>query len=130
MSEEIRAAKNSLAATEKQLNLDASMLRMALELAGEVAKIYKQASASLAFAVLLADDLAEQAQGAVRDAAKAGGNAEGSPRWAAFWRSVLDLQANGGEGGIRTLERACAPYSLSRRVPSATRPPLRASCRL
>ena len=31
-----------------------------------------------------------------------------------------------GEGGIRTLERACAPYSLSRRVPSATRPPLRA----
>src|SRR3954454_11287585 len=31
----------------------------------------------------------------------------------------------GGEGGIRTLERACAPYSLSRRVPSATRPPLR-----
>ena len=30
-----------------------------------------------------------------------------------------------GEGGIRTLERACAPYSLSRRVPSATRPPLR-----
>ena len=31
-----------------------------------------------------------------------------------------------GEGGIRTLERACAPYSLSRRVPSAARPPLRA----
>ena len=30
-----------------------------------------------------------------------------------------------GEGGIRTRERACAPYSLSRRVPSATRPPLR-----
>ena len=29
-----------------------------------------------------------------------------------------------GEGGIRTRERACAPYSLSRRVPSATRPPL------
>ena len=35
-----------------------------------------------------------------------------------------------GEGGIRTLERACAPYSLSRRVPSATRPPLRALRRL
>ena len=34
--------------------------------------------------------------------------------------------AESGEGGIRTLERACAPYSLSRRVPSATRPPLRA----
>ena len=35
-------------------------------------------------------------------------------------------QVFSGEGGIRTLERACAPYSLSRRVPSATRPPLRA----
>src|SRR5215211_4847164 len=34
-------------------------------------------------------------------------------------------QLRGGEGGIRTRERACAPYSLSRRVPSATRPPLR-----
>ena len=30
-----------------------------------------------------------------------------------------------GEGGIRTRERAFARYSLSRRVPSATRPPLR-----
>src|SRR4051794_6649454 len=29
-----------------------------------------------------------------------------------------------GEGGIRTLERGCPRYSLSRRVPSATRPPL------
>src|SRR5438034_10302247 len=40
-----------------------------------------------------------------------------------------DLHADSrvsGEGGIRTRERACAPYSLSRRVPSATRPPLRA----
>ena len=39
-------------------------------------------------------------------------------------------EARSGEGGIRTLERACAPYSLSRRVPSATRPPLRALDRL
>ena len=29
-----------------------------------------------------------------------------------------------GEGGIRTLDGALTPYSLSRRVPSATRPPL------
>src|ERR1051326_1209033 len=45
-------------------------------------------------------------------------------------RSSSDQRAknalDSGEGGIRTLERACAPYSLSRRVPSATRPPLRA----
>src|SRR3954470_25083129 len=32
-----------------------------------------------------------------------------------------------GEGGIRTLERGCPRYSLSRRVPSATRPPLPAA---
>ena len=31
----------------------------------------------------------------------------------------------GGEGGIRTLDGGFPPYSLSRRVPSATRPPLR-----
>ena len=37
----------------------------------------------------------------------------------------MGLLGYSGEGGIRTLERACAPYSLSRRVPSATRPPLR-----
>ena len=30
-----------------------------------------------------------------------------------------------GEGGIRTLDGGFPPYSLSRRVPSATRPPLR-----
>jgi hypothetical protein len=37
-----------------------------------------------------------------------------------------------GEGGIRTRDGDFAPYSLSRRVPSATRPPLRtgrAQCR-
>src|SRR3954467_8178477 len=32
--------------------------------------------------------------------------------------------AQSGEGGIRTLERGCPRYSLSRRVPSAARPPL------
>src|SRR3954452_23937268 len=52
--------------------------------------------------------------------------AESSPDKDAFWRSVFNLRADDGEGGIRTLERACAPYSLSRRVPSATRPPLHA----
>jgi len=34
---------------------------------------------------------------------------------------------NGGAAGIRTLEEACTPYSLSRRAPSTTRPPLRIS---
>jgi hypothetical protein len=33
--------------------------------------------------------------------------------------------AENGEGGIRTRDRGFPPYSLSRRVPSATRPPLR-----
>src|SRR3954471_1806427 len=33
--------------------------------------------------------------------------------------------AGNGEGGIRTLDGGFPPYSLSRRVPSATRPPLR-----
>src|SRR5215211_9528426 len=42
----------------------------------------------------------------------------------------LHGQRVSGEGGIRTLERAYAPYSLSRRVPSATRPPLRGGFRL
>src|ERR1700743_228532 len=32
---------------------------------------------------------------------------------------------NGGEGGIRTLEHLLGCYSLSRRAPSTTRPPLR-----
>src|SRR5918999_6104480 len=40
-----------------------------------------------------------------------------SPATAASCRS--------GEGGIRTLDGGFPPYSLSRRVPSATRPPLR-----
>src|SRR5919204_6148181 len=40
------------------------------------------------------------------------------------------MRIRSGEGGIRTRERACAPYSLSRRVPSATRPPLRETCGL
>ena len=45
-------------------------------------------------------------------------------------RACRESSPPSGEGGIRTLERACAPYSLSRRVPSATRPPLRApDCR-
>ena len=35
-----------------------------------------------------------------------------------------------GEGGIRTRDGDFAPYSLSRRVPSATRPPLRAATSL
>ncbi len=37
----------------------------------------------------------------------------------------FELRSTGGEGGIRTRERTFARYSLSRRVPSATRPPLR-----
>src|SRR5918999_1927492 len=46
-------------------------------------------------------------------------------------KSFAAAQANpsaadqSGEGGIRTLDGGFPPYSLSRRVPSATRPPLR-----
>jgi site-specific DNA recombinase len=166
LGKEIEGAKASLAATEEQLHLDGTVLRMALELAGDVAEVYQQGSKSLKrgynqaffkklyvlpewdddssqivvkvveatltrpYAVLLAEDFAENARQAVAAIRKATGNAEGNPDGAAFWRSVFDLHANGGEGGIRTLERACAPYSLSRRVPSATRPPLRAFGRL
>jgi site-specific DNA recombinase len=44
---EIQAAEKSLAATEEQLSLDASMLRMALELADNVAEVYREAPESL-----------------------------------------------------------------------------------
>ena len=44
---EIAAAENSLATTEQQLNLDAAVLRMALELAGDVAQVYREAPSSL-----------------------------------------------------------------------------------
>ena len=47
MNGEIRAAEKSLAATEQQFNLDGAMLRMALELAGDVAKVYRDGSKSL-----------------------------------------------------------------------------------
>jgi hypothetical protein len=162
LDREIEAAKKSLAATEDRLRLDGTVLRMALELAGDIAEVYGQGAESLKrgynqalfkklyvlpewddeleqtvakvsdaeltrpYAVLLAEDFAGNARRAVAAIRRAAGKAEGSPDGAAFWRSVFDLDAYGGEGGIRTLERACAPYSLSRRVPSATRPPLRA----
>jgi site-specific DNA recombinase len=44
---EIHAAEKSLATTEQQLSLDATMLRMALELAGDVAEVYREAPESL-----------------------------------------------------------------------------------
>jgi site-specific DNA recombinase len=159
ISKEIEAAKKSLAATEQRMTFDATMLRMALELAGDVAEVYEQAtpavqraynqaffkrinvmpdwddsgemtvrviSAELTepFKVVLAESFATKIQAAAKRL-KSAGKAKAAPLGAAFW-SVFDLEAIGGEGGIRTLERACAPYSLSRRVPSATRPPLRA----
>src|SRR5271168_3398850 len=40
------------------------------------------------------------------------------------------LNAAGGEGGIRTLEHLLGCYSLSRRAPSTTRPPLLAAARV
>ena len=46
------------------------------------------------------------------------------PRARAATRSPRPPCAS-GEGGIRTLDGGFPPYSLSRRVPSATRPPLR-----
>jgi site-specific DNA recombinase len=161
LDKEIEAARKSLAATEGQFRLDGTILRMALELAGDIAEVYRQGPESLKrgynqaffkklyvlpewddehgqmvvrvteaeltrpYAVLLAENFAKNARQAVAAIRKATGKAEGSPGGAAFWRSVFDLEPRGGEGGIRTLERACAPYSLSRRVPSATRPPLR-----
>src|SRR5450631_1563762 len=36
----------------------------------------------------------------------------------------ISTNFNGGEGGIRTLEHLLGCYSLSRRAPSTTRPPL------
>lgn len=44
---EIQAAEKSLAATEQQLSLDAAMLRMALEMAENVAQVYGEAPESL-----------------------------------------------------------------------------------
>jgi site-specific DNA recombinase len=44
MQTEINAAEKSLAETEQRLSLDADMLRMALELAGDVAEVYATAS--------------------------------------------------------------------------------------
>lgn len=46
MQTEIRAAEKSLAETEQRLTLDADMLRMALELAGDVAQVYAAADES------------------------------------------------------------------------------------
>jgi site-specific DNA recombinase len=43
MQTEIKAAETSLAETEQRLSLDADMLRMALELAEDVAEVYAQA---------------------------------------------------------------------------------------
>jgi site-specific DNA recombinase len=161
MQQQIQGAEESLAATEKQLNLDATELRMALELAGDVAKVYANAPAAVKrgynqaffktlfvkpdwdeergetvvrvvdaeltppYAVLLADDFAGKALAESEKIQERAQNADSGPEGAAVWWSVFDLLTLGGEGGIRTLERACAPYSLSRRVPSATRPPLR-----
>ncbi len=174
LDKEIEAAKNSLAVTENQLSLDGTLLRMALELAGAVAKVYRTAPNAIRrgynqaffkkllvkpeqdetgklmarvveteltepFKVLLAQDFEQDALIAAGEVAREScPETRKRPRGfgAAFWQSLVELkprasgslfdpEALGGEGGIRTLERACAPYSLSRRVPSATRPPLR-----
>jgi site-specific DNA recombinase len=162
MDREIAAAKKSLAATEQQLNFDAGLLRMALELADDIAEVYRTADPALKrgfnqaffkrimvmpcrdedtgelavrvsgaeltapYAVLTAKDFTKKALAVATSLRNRDAKTEGGPHGAAFLRSIFDLHAFGGEGGIRTLERACAPYSLSRRVPSATRPPLRA----
>jgi hypothetical protein len=55
-----------------------------------------------------------------RDHGGAGTHAEPAPAVA-----KADGDGGNGEGGIRTRDRGFPPYSLSRRVPSATRPPLR-----
>jgi site-specific DNA recombinase len=163
MDRDIAAARKSLVATERQMILDTRLLRMALELAEEVATVYKNAEPQLRralnqaffaririrptydnggrmtgvevagadltkpYKVLAAQGLVKDARSATAWISQGSGKKKGSPGGTAFLRSVFDLDAYGGEGGIRTLERACAPYSLSRRVPSATRPPLRAN---
>jgi site-specific DNA recombinase len=162
LDREIAAARKSLDATEQQLILNGDLLRMALELAGDVAEVYRTAPVQLKrgfnqaffkritviadqeedsgepiarvvdaeltkpFAVLTAENFTEKACSAAAEIHSGSAKTESGPHGAAFLRSIFDLHAYGGEGGIRTLERACAPYSLSRRVPSATRPPLRA----
>jgi hypothetical protein len=84
-----------------------------------------EAALTRPYGVLLAKDFAEKAH-------KAGCHPRGDrksrrqPGGGCLLAVGVDLEPIDGEGGIRTLERACAPYSLSRRVPSATRPPLRA----
>lgn len=47
LDQEIAAARKSLAATEQQLNFDGTLLRMALELAGDVATVYADAPESI-----------------------------------------------------------------------------------
>ncbi len=136
MSKEIKAAKKSLAATEEQLNLDGTLLRMALELAGDVAEVYREAPKHLKrdlnqaffkklkikpewdeerdelavrvvdadltepYAVFLADDFAAKALTEAEQIRSAAPNAEDDPSGAVFLRSVFDLAAYGGEGGI------------------------------
>jgi hypothetical protein len=51
--------------------------------------------------------------------------AEAADRFETLLRQSTSAAAGAdGEGGIRTLDGGFPPYSLSRRVPSATRPPL------
>ncbi len=75
-------------------------------------------------AALMAKSFTPTVRGAVAWLGARPGNRR-RPRWGRLPSVGVDLTSYGGEGGIRTLERAFAPYSLSRRVPSATRPPLR-----
>jgi site-specific DNA recombinase len=166
MDREIMAAKKSLAATEQQLNIDAGLLRMALELADDIAEVYRTAEPQLKrgfnqaffkriwilpeseghageravcvtkaeltepYAALTQNGFTKTARSVTAWLSQKAPKKKGDSEGIAFLRSVFDLEANGGEGGIRTLERACAPYSLSRRVPSATRPPLLTPSRL
>jgi hypothetical protein len=161
MQGDIQAAEKSLAATERQLSLDATLLRMALDLAGDVAKVYREASparrrgynqaffkklkilpewdeaagttrvrvvdAELTepFAAALSAQLVERLNADAERIVSLSSETETGPEGPISASNDFELRSYGGEGGIRTLERACAPYSLSRRVPSATRPPLR-----
>jgi site-specific DNA recombinase len=148
MDREIAAANKSLAATEQQMNFDAGLLRMALELAEDIGEVYKTADPQLKrgfnqaffkriyvvghcakesgeravhvtgvdlttpYAVLTAKSFTPKARSAVAWLRDEDSKKEGSPGGATFLRSVFDLQAFGGERGIRTLAGDCSPLSI------------------
>ncbi len=159
MQQEIEAAEESLAETEGRLVIEADLMRMALELAGDVSEVYAVAdeatrrSYNLAFftclyvmpdwdedgtprAKVVADELTEpyeilldpgledgiEADLAVLCSTQAKGGPYEPPSTTEVSTFIKLAEREGFEPSMELI----TPYSLSRRVPSATRPPLRA----